>query len=160
MSGIKTLITLAGFGLLAGALLTAVSHYTQPHIETNRAKQRLSVFEQILPADLLATPQSEWHSCTPWDAGTVTSLGYAGEIELAFVWHNEQQSLRLRTVRHQETPGFGDFIAGSWLAEKDDWRAEQWAGVDNVSGATITFKALQKAAERLYVQQPVNCHAG
>ena len=58
-------------------------------------------------------------------------------------------SISLRVTRHQETPGIADFIDHSkedYLPNLDNSPVEDWPSLDNISGATITHKALRSMA--------------
>ena len=48
----------------------------------------------------------------------------------------------LRVLRHEETPGLGDFIEGDWLQQFVHQPPED---VDTVTGATITSRAVIRA---------------
>lgn len=146
---VKALLTIAVLGTVCGGLLSAVDRWTEPHIEANHAAQREAVFRALLPDPfdhrLLAT-RMQHVDCSSWLAGTVTAAGYGGPMEFAFVADPVTGVISLRNIHHRETPGFGDFISGDWLAARDRSDITDWSQVDNVSGATITTAALKKLA--------------
>jgi len=61
----------------------------------------------------------------------------------------ENDTIRLRVTRHQETPGIADFInhqVDPYLPNLDDTSIAGWGDLDNITGATITHKALRSMA--------------
>ena len=61
----------------------------------------------------------------------------------------------LRVVWHTETPGIGDFIdhaRSDYVPTLDASDAATWAGLDTISGATITQQALQRAALAVFAE--------
>ena len=118
----QTIISFVALLAIGGAcafLLSAVNEHTAPHIEANRTAQRLSVINDILPAEV-ALPTSlsfPFGNCEHGLIMQIVEPGYAGNIEFLAVFQTEGMSLRV--VRHQETPGIGDFIGGSWLHQRD-----------------------------------------
>ena len=75
--------------------------------------------------------------------------GYAGPIEYLALLRDTSASISLRVTRHQETPGIADFIDHSkedYLPNLDNSPVEDWPSLDNISGATITHKALRSMA--------------
>lgn len=146
----KSFTVLAVLGLTCGYLLHAVNQWTAPVIEANRAHARTVVFRQMLDQNdeqpTVAVAIEKGGNCATWFALHSSVAGYAGPIGLAFVWNASENVISTRVVHHQETPGFGDFITGQWLADLDSSSAADWQELDRVSGATITFKAIQNAA--------------
>ena len=73
----------------------------------------------------------------------------------------------MRVTRHQETPGIADFIdhnKDDYLPNLDNSAIDAWAEIDNISGATITHKALRAMAEQARTQrrdagEQENCEA-
>ena len=73
----------------------------------------------------------------------------------------------MRVTRHQETPGIADFIdhnKDDYLPNLDNSAIDAWAEIDNISGATITHKALRAIPEQARTQrrdagEQENCEA-
>ena len=137
-------------GLVCGGLLHLTHQWTEPKIEQNRAHARLAVLQALLPEanfsqlDLDTVPLG---ACHKWISATAQTAGYAGTIEAIYVWYPDDQ-FSMRIVRHRETPGFGDFITGDWLTNLDLAPISEWRSVDRVSGATITFNAIQTLVQQ------------
>ncbi len=166
---IKAISFLIILGLSCGLLLHTTHHWTQPYIESNREKARQAVFAEMLGEHTPARPntplsarqvgQATTLNCDPLLAASSSTQGYGGVMEFAYIYAPGQEVISLRSVRHQETPGFGDFVDSTWLAELDQSTLAQWQALDGVSGATITFDALQKLVKRTFSRLSEVCHA-
>ncbi|MGK0221134.1 MAG: Na+-translocating ferredoxin:NAD+ oxidoreductase RnfG subunit [Limisphaerales bacterium] len=146
-------------GLVCGGLLHLTHQWTGPKIEQNRAHERLAVLQDLLPdgnfsqVDLDTMPLG---ACHKWISAASQTTGYAGIIEAIYVWYpNNRFSMRI--VRHRETPGFGDFITGQWLTNLDLAPISEWQSLDRVSGATITFNAIQTLVHQATKQSEDHC---
>ena len=105
------------------------------------------------------------NACGEWQFARGASVGYAGPIEyLALL---QQDRIRLRITRHQETPGIADFVdhrKDPYLPGLDNTLLSDWSQLDNISGATITHKALREMADQAstklaYQREQTDCEA-
>ena len=145
-----TAVALLVIGGLCGLALTQTHQLTRAPIEDNRIRQAQALLSELLgrqaPTDL------RWvagvaNACGDWQFVRGAKLGYAGPIEYLALLDSERMSLRV--TRHQETPGIADFIDHSkedYLPNLDNSPVEDWPSLDNISGATITHKALRSMA--------------
>ena len=145
-----TAVALLVIGGLCGLALTQAHQLTRTPIEDNRIRQAQALLSELLgrqaPTDL------RWvagvaNACGDWQFVRGAKLGYAGPIEYLALLDSERMSLRV--TRHQETPGIADFIDHSkedYLPNLDNSPVEDWPNLDNISGATITHKALRAMA--------------
>jgi Na+-translocating ferredoxin:NAD+ oxidoreductase RnfG subunit len=143
-------LALLVIGGLCGLALTQTNQLTREPVEANRVRQAQALLSELLgqqaPTDLnwqngVANP------CGPWQFVRGAANGYSGHIHyLALL---EKDSIRLRVTRHQETPGIADFInhqVDPYLPNLDDTSIADWGDLDNITGATITHKALRGMA--------------
>ena len=93
---------------------------------------------------------------------TVAPDGYNGRIELLVAIWADGTLAGVRAVAHAETPGLGDGIEmakGDWITQfagrslgnppADDWKVAKDGGAfDQMTGATITSRAVVKAVRR------------
>jgi len=81
----------------------------------------------------------------------VRTKGYGGTIELLVLQAADGSIAGIRTVRHAETPGIGDFInAGSaWMRQFDGRSSKALGSVDGHTGATITANAVMRGVGSL-----------
>lgn len=149
--------------LIAGACGTAIvwtNQLTAPKIEAQRKVQaRALMLSLLLPQQQQElNTVDKWQDdiltvCSDWWLIRVTENGYAGPIELLAYWQTftdgAPSALKMRVLRHLETPGIGDFIdhqRNDYLPHTDNLSAADWQVMDTVSGATITHNALRRAA--------------
>lgn len=88
--------------------------------------------------------------------------GYSGEIRLLVGVHADGRIAGVRVTAHRETPGLGDYIEigkSRWITQFDgqslettapeQWKVRKDGGrFDSMAGATITPRAVVKAARR------------
>ena len=163
-----TAVALLVIGGLCGLALTQTHQLTRAPIKDNRIRQAQALLSELLgrqaPTDL------RWvagvaNACGDWQFVRGAKLGYAGPIEYLALLDSERMSLRV--TRHQETPGIADFIdhnKADYLPNLDNSAIDAWAQIDNISGATITHKALRAMAEQARTQrrdarEQANCEA-
>lgn len=93
---------------------------------------------------------------------TVAPDGYNGKIDLLVAIWREGELAGVRAINHAETPGLGDQIETSkndWITQfaghslgkppSDDWKVRKDGGAfDEITGATITSRAVVKAVRR------------
>ena len=86
--------------------------------------------------------------------------GYSGQIKLLIAIDHNHTIINVRTLEHKETPGLGDKIEvkkSDWINQfvgknltnttDNQWKVKKHSGeFDQLSGATITSKALINAA--------------
>lgn len=146
---IRSLLTLGILGALCGGALHFIYLWTAPNIEANRQQARHAVFRTLLPDTTdfrFADTAGIAGRCDQWLAATTVTAGYGGPMEFAYVVYPIAGALSIRIVHHRETPGFGDFVNGSWLSDRDGSTVTAWQTVDRVTGATITFNAVRAMA--------------
>ena len=155
-------------GGLCGLALTQTYDITRAPVEENRIRQAQALLSELLgsevPTDLMWQNDIA-NACGEWQFARGASVGYAGPIEyLALL---RQDRIRLRVTRHQETPGIADFIdhrKDPYLPSLDDTLLADWSQLDNISGATITHKALREMADQArtkltYQREQTQCEA-
>lgn len=93
---------------------------------------------------------------------TVAPDGYNGKIDLLVAIWRDGELAGVRAINHAETPGLGDQIETSkndWITQfaghslgeppSDDWKVRKDGGAfDEITGATITSRAVVKAVRR------------
>lgn len=161
----RGLLFLTIIGGVCGGLLHAANAFTKDAITNNRqqAAQRM-VAELVGPdkAQSMNLYAAQAGSCVAGLLIKQTVVGYAGPIEFLLYREIGTDSLKVRTTQHRETPGIGDFIDSQrddYLSEKDGASLSVWQALDNVSGATVTSAALQKAVRRTLRQVDLQCAA-
>ncbi|MBM4204530.1 MAG: FMN-binding protein [Gammaproteobacteria bacterium] len=78
--------------------------------------------------------------------GSTSTAGYGGDIELLILLNPDGSIGGVRTVRHAETPGIGDFIQGAtpWMGQFRSLHSGQLDFIDGRTGATITVNAMRR----------------
>ena len=165
---LTTATALLVIGALCGLALTQTHQLTRAPIEENRTHQAQALLSELLgrpvPTDLY-WQNGVANACGDWQFVRSASMGYSGPIEFIALFENDTASLRV--TRHQETPGIADFIdhdKDPYLPNLDTSTLVNWAKLDNISGATITHKALRamaSKAQQLLIDQRErnNCEA-
>jgi len=154
---------LLAIGGCCGALLVGTHALTEERIASNRAARARMLLAELAGAALPANlniDQQIFGACERAVFQRVIVNGYAGKIHLTSMWRAADTTLAMRVTQHRETPGIGDFVdhqRDSWLPAQDRSSAEQFAAVDNVSGATITTKAIRRAAVRSFDKVEAYC---
>ena len=158
---LRALLTLALIAGTAGVLLHGANALTRTSIQDNRQQAARAMFSELLGEsaasnlDLTKALQGE---CGEWMLHSATSAGYAGPIE--FLILIEGLTLSVRTLRHRETPGIGDFIDtrhSTYLSQSDAAPIEHWLKLDAVTGATVTSKALTRALKQTLARIEIHC---
>lgn len=87
--------------------------------------------------------------------GVVHPTGYGGPIELLVLANTDGSIAAVRTLRHTETPGIGDFIEGDtpWMRQFTGLDATGLPFIDGRTGATITADAVRRGVEE-FVMNP------
>ena len=172
---LKTLAALALIGAACGFLLFALNDITRGDIEKNRTKKAREIMTELLkqplPDEILWVDDISG-DCQLGYFVKHAENGYSGPINFFALYQPnlstqatlnkgaaKSEQLSLRVTRHQETPGIGDFIdhnRDSYLPDLDQQSIAQWQNLDNITGATITHRAIKKAA--LNIQTRVRYH--
>ena len=160
---LRNAVAIIAIGVLCGSLLVGVADLTSADIRTNRDAAARVLLEDLLGEAIpIGTDLSAplLGNCKDWLILRLAQPGYAGEIELLGLWRADSQSISLRTVRHLETPGIGDFIdqrISDWMSRQDNRSLNGWTTIDSVSGATITTKAIVRGANLVAQTASVEC---
>ena len=159
----RSVLSLVLIAATCGIALVWINDITAPHIVSQRQEQARALMRSLLlpQQQTELNTVSNWRNdilsaCTDWWLLRITENGYAGPIELLAYWQtfsNDQPSLiKLRVLRHLETPGIGDFIdheRNSYLPDRDGSTLAQWQDADALSGATVTYNALRRGTEKV-----------
>jgi len=154
--------------LLCSSILTLTHLLTSDAIAENEQQQSLRTLTRLLEnsVDAEALMDVDWSEqthtlCLPRLLITRSQGdGYAGEIKLLLaVTLDEPPTLAgVAVTAHQETPGIADFLndasASSWLASLHNATAATIAGVDSVTGATISSRAVRATLAKALRQAP------
>ena len=147
----RALASVATIAVICATLIAVTAAWTNPSIKANRAEKANRLYTQLIPnSGTLVLPGEG--NCEQGYVGLISVPGYAGDIEWVYRYHASRQTLALRTIAHAETPGIGDFIDSQrspWLRERDHNTAAKWRNLDAISGATITWNALQQGIEQI-----------
>lgn len=161
------LVTITALTLGCAALLWITQRATGPQIDAQRAAAlRSSLIDLAGSSPLQSLGRNAAWPLRLCDAVTLVRIeprGYGGAITLAVALVPSAQGPKIRnlqTVRHQETPGIGDFIAerdsNAWLARfrgsSNSALSNRPLSVDAVSGATVTVQAVRKGLQTLMEQ--------
>ena len=164
MSSLKPWLMLLLIAAICGALLQGAYSLTRTPIEDNREQARRAVLVDLLKADRpdigLPVQDVSTGTCNDILVTLVSTPGYAGEIEWLVASQPDAMGvvrISMRATRHLETPGIGDFINGEWLSALDESPRNNWATLDGVSGATITFNAVRTAALQAFTHFETHC---
>lgn len=158
-ASLRALLTVMALTLACAAVLWATQRFTAPQIAMERAAALRAGLADLAGArrlqGLVHIDQWPLRLCEQLTLVQSTPRGYGGPITLAVALTPGLDGAvvhRLKTLRHQETPGIGDFIADagadSWLARFRGLSAvtlaARPAAADAVSGATITATAVRQ----------------
>ena len=156
----QSILSLVLIAATCGAALVWINEITAPRIAAQRQEQARALMRSLLQPQqqIELKTVADWRddilsACTDWWLIRVSEDGYAGPIELLAHWQpfdaNQPGRIKLRVLKHLETPGIGDFIdheRDNYLPDRDGATVAQWQAADALSGATVTFNALQRAA--------------
>ena len=157
----RSLLSLMLIAGSCGTALVWVNNITAPRIEIQRQEQARALMNSLLlPSQQLELKtvdtwrEDKLSACSDWWLLRLTENGYAGPIEFLAYLHTSGEGLpstiKLRVLKHLETPGIGDFIdheRSNYLPDRDNWTQAEWQATDTLSGATITHNALRRAVE-------------
>lgn len=87
--------------------------------------------------------------------GLIRTAGYGGPVELLILVDTDGTIAAVRTLRHTETPGIGDFIDGEnpWMGQFAGLDPAGLPFIDGRTGATITANAVRRGVEE-FVMNP------
>ena len=136
---------------LCTALLTMVDGCTAPAIERARDAARFAALRSLTDVSDGWIGDPDGRSFTHPDYPSLyvelrEGHGYGGPMEVAVAFDGEVLS-NLLVLRHQETPGIGDFIEtqrSDWIQQFRGHVPGRWPAIDGRSGATITAEAMQR----------------
>ncbi len=147
---LRAMLSIAALTLSLAVLLAFTHDATKTRIQANRAAAEWQAARSLTGLPELAGPWQ--HDQLPLGDGRVllrsTVRGYGGDMHLLALRRGATLTA-LRVVRHQETPGIGDFVSHhdrGWMAAL---AAQGPAATDTVTGATITSRAVLNAWHNL-----------
>ena len=187
---LRAALLLGGCALLAVSLLAAVHRLASPRIEAAERARERALLATVLPpglhdndllhdvvqvhapgwlgTDTVAVRRARREGKPAALVLTSVAEGYAGPIVMLVAVGAGGELLGVRVLRHQETPGLGDWIErersdwidrfrGRSLADPPlaQWRVRRDGGAfDQFAGATVTPRAVVAALARTlrYVQ--------
>lgn len=137
-----------------GALIAATAALTRDRIDDNRARRFRETLTELTGSPALAARVRWSGDVAPLCNGTAllrgVAHGYGGDIRWlasADVSAGAPTLTSVRIAAHQETPGIADFLdhpEQGWMASLKGAGSES-LGLDGVSGATITSRALTRS---------------
>lgn len=143
---VRAMLSITALTLALAALLAFTHDVTQPRIHANRAAAEWRTARALTGLPDLAGPWQQDHLPLADGRLLLRSVvrGYGGDMHLLAVREGASVTA-LRVVRHQETPGIGDFVSHhdrGWMAALAMQGPE---ATDTVTGATITSRAVLNA---------------
>jgi len=144
--------------LVVISALAAVFEATRNRVESNRARALWRHAQSLTGVDDLhkrGTPPAAGSAIRLDDGrgllfGSVE--GYGGPIDFLVLLTPSHAIAGMRVIRHQETPGIGDFIDqpdSDWMRQFIGIDAESVHQIDAKTGATITTDALWRGVHGL-----------
>ncbi len=185
-SSIQTAVNLVFFAIIGTAALSSTYHLTRDTIAATVEKAKLKLVSQLLPPssydnnimqdirtveadEMLGTDEATQAHIARRDGKPVAVVleaiapdGYSGKISLIMAIHQDGSLGGVRVVKHNETPGLGDYIdiaKHDWIKTFDGrsrslfpdgmWKVRKDGGMfDYMAGATVTPRAVVKAVNR------------
>ena len=156
---------LVALAAIVASAIAWFAHVTEPRIAHNRERAAREALAKLLgvaslpvdfPTEAFASDDVELCDADmpPTRIVRGRARGYAGDIAFVAAIGADARLRAVRVTAHQETPGLGDFIEADrsdWIhgfdgvpaaADHPLWSATPPAGIDAVSGATITSRGL------------------
>lgn len=154
---VRGIAAVAILALAAGAVLVAVNQLTSTRIANNRTQERLRTIRTLVadhPAQTLVWRNNRAQLCGGSEQlQYTTAAGYAGDISLIVATDTSTRTVSgVRVLQHTETPGLGDVIEVSrsnWILTFSGIAHDNVTGIDTVTGATITSRAVIAAVALL-----------
>ena len=179
----KTVLAMIIFSVIFSFILSFFYLKTEPVILKSEMEAKKRLLLQVLPSNIYNNDLVNSYIVIPPNAllknkidsklylakqndkttaviiETTAPDGYSGEIKLLVGINRNGEFLGTRVIKHQETPGLGDYIdikKDSWITifksisldntPKRDWAVKKDYGkFDYMAGATITPRAVIKA---------------
>jgi Na+-translocating ferredoxin:NAD+ oxidoreductase RnfG subunit len=155
MIEIRSIVQVLLISLACAAALVITNGLTEDRIASNQTAQLRAQLQALIAdpgltpsplPDLSASPAS-WQLCDGLLLARSQAAGYSGPIELLYTVSLAPPRLsKLTILRHSETPGITSFLQegqAGWLASMTGQTAGSLRGVDTVSGATISSRAIR-----------------
>lgn len=152
---LKGLAVLLGLTTLIVGALAWVYGETRERIDTNRNqafwKEAESLADDTTLRDYLQRPtfESPVRLRDGRRLGLSRTTGYGGPIDLMILLNANGSIAGVRTLRHAETPGIGDFIDGdtTWMRQFRGLEPVDLPSIDGRTGATITVDAVRQGVQ-------------
>jgi|TARA_B110000881_G_scaffold73783_1_gene64198 electron transport complex protein RnfG len=179
----RTVLVMIIFGIIFSTILEFVHNKTNPIILKSEAEAKERLLLQVISKDLYNNdlinsfidikPNQRLKNMemikgyVARNNNEVTAViletrapdGYSGEIKILVGIDKNGNILGTRVIKHQETPGLGDYIdiaKSNWIniftfsslenTSQSEWAVKKDQGkFDYISGATITARAVTKA---------------
>ena len=179
----RTVLVMIIFGIIFSTILEFVHNKTNPIILKSEAEAKERLLLQVISKDLYNNdlinsfidikPNRKLKNMemikgyVARNNNEVTAViletrapdGYSGEIKILVGIDKNGNILGTRVIKHQETPGLGDYIdiaKSNWIniftfsslenTSQSEWAVKKDQGkFDYISGATITARAVTKA---------------
>ena len=156
---IKITTNLAAACLIAGSCIAAVYAFTEPFAERNRIKMHQAAMLQLIPGtesfvQIEHHPQwykAESNSCIKGFIINVQTSGYGGLLKILAAVDTNYRIIDYAILSHNETPGLGDKadkpgfkhqFTGKMISQLFLSKTNDTAGINAITGATITSKAV------------------
>ena len=140
--------------LVMTAALAVVNETTKPIIESAAIERQFAAMQDIIPsADAFIEMEIEPLPSTIVSAYRainetgyifiVRSGGFGGEMRIMSGWTMDGRFIASRVLQHIETVSFANRVFG--IRDSYESQGQSLLEVDAISGATITFRAYQRA---------------
>lgn len=155
---IKPVIVLTVIAFVCTAALAGVNSMTQEIIAKAAAEKKAATMQQLFPeeqgfdaVEIDAETLNKYSSNGVYKAESgsgyiveVSTSGYGGDIEMMVAFSNECDILGVKVLSHEETNGIGTRVVGDedYLSNYIGKNAAEPAGIDAISGATVSSKAV------------------
>ncbi len=154
---LKPIIVLTAIAFFCTAALAGVNSLTKDIIAASAAEKKAQTMSELFPeeksfesvevsAELLKKYNASAVSKAKGGSGYIiehASSGYGGEILMMTAISPDGQIVGVKILSHEETSGIGTRVveSESFLSQFKGRDAKTEAGVDGVSGATVSSKA-------------------
>ena len=155
---VKPVIVLTVIAFICTAALAGVNTLTKEIIAKAAAEKKAIAMQALFPEEqgfdaleIDAETLKKYNSSGVYKASSgkgyiveVSASGYGGDIEMMVAFSNECDILGVKVVSHEETNGIGTRVVGDekYLEKYVGKNAKEPSGIDAVSGATISSKAV------------------
>lgn len=165
---IKYGVTLGTICLFASGTLALVNGVTEPQIKIQKEKAEKEALREVMPESARFEPQFEADKVLYYRAygdddklnGFVIKAedkGYSSSIEAMAGLNLSLEITNIKILSQNETPGLGSKITGPvFLGRFKGKRSDALAGVDSITGATISSRAVIKSIkDKIEALEPV-----